>query len=301
MNPDELEEPAAASDPPAPLEPSAPLEPAEDPAVAEPPPDEPVLPEPVEAPVTEPIDEPLGGGTDVTPEPEPEPEPEPQAGLTELEPFSFFVTSLESMRNLSGSESGFGGDLSYGEASGLAGADKICTEIAEISMPGAAAKQWRAFLSVSEGPVHAIERIGEGPWYDRQGRLVADDVEGLLNERPDGHAEVSSDLPNEFGEPNHTANGVEMDNHDTLTGSDEDGRYSGDTCDDWMSTTAEERPMAGHSWPANSGRHWIRAHQVAGCAPSVVEGQGSFGGMNGGGGVGDGGGYGGIYCFALSP
>jgi hypothetical protein len=51
--------------------------------------------------------------------------------------FSFFVTSLEAMQLLSGSQAGFGGDLRDGEASGLAGADKICSAIAEMSMPGA--------------------------------------------------------------------------------------------------------------------------------------------------------------------
>src|SRR5690242_13734842 len=48
--------------------------------------------------------------------------------------FSFFVTSYRAMQKLSGSEAGFGGDLRYGEADGLAGADKICREIAESSL-----------------------------------------------------------------------------------------------------------------------------------------------------------------------
>ena len=52
---------------------------------------------------------------------------------------------------LSGSNDGFGGDLRYGEADGLSGADRICAEIAEYSMPGAGQKQWRAFLSVNAG------------------------------------------------------------------------------------------------------------------------------------------------------
>ena len=60
--------------------------------------------------------------------------------------FSFFVTSLAAMQELSGSPDGFGGDLRFGETgpgAGLRGADKICRAIAEKSMPGAAAKQWR--------------------------------------------------------------------------------------------------------------------------------------------------------------
>src|SRR6185369_7030314 len=54
-------------------------------------------------------------------------------GSVDLEPFSFFVTSLAAMVRLSGVPEGFGGDLRYGQSDGLAGADKICTEIAESS------------------------------------------------------------------------------------------------------------------------------------------------------------------------
>src|SRR5262245_40454637 len=59
--------------------------------------------------------------------------------------FSFFVTSLAAMQRLSGSQAGFGGDLRFGKADGLSGADEICRQIAEGSMPGAGAKGWRAF------------------------------------------------------------------------------------------------------------------------------------------------------------
>jgi hypothetical protein len=67
----------------------------------------------------------------------------------ELEHFSFFVTSYAAIQRLSGSPDGFGGDLRYGQADGLGGADKICTEIADSSMPGSGATGWRAFLSVA--------------------------------------------------------------------------------------------------------------------------------------------------------
>ena len=56
------------------------------------------------------------------------------------------------MRMLSGNRNGFGGDLRHGETgegAGLRGADKICTEIAEIGMKGASKKAWRAFLSAT--------------------------------------------------------------------------------------------------------------------------------------------------------
>ncbi|NLW30726.1 MAG: hypothetical protein GXY77_04625, partial [Fibrobacter sp.] len=100
-----------------------------------------------------------------------------------LEYFSFFLTSLQSLQELSGSQDGFGGDLRFGKTgpgAGLLGADSICQTIAEMSMPGSRVKKWRAFLSVEHGPdgnqVDAIDRIGSGPWYDREGRLLAPDI-----------------------------------------------------------------------------------------------------------------------------
>jgi hypothetical protein len=102
--------------------------------------------------------------------------------------FSFFVTSIGAMRELSKSQDGFGGDLRFGEATGLAGADKICRTIAEKSMPGAGQKTWRAFLSTigynGQPQVNAIDRIGAGPWYDRLGRVVAQSKTAILNTRP---------------------------------------------------------------------------------------------------------------------
>lgn len=235
----------------------------------------------------------------------------------DLPRFSFFVTSLVAMRALSGNEKGFGGDLRYGHTgagAGLRGADKICADVAERGLTGSAAKQWRAFLSVSDAgngaKKDAIDRIGPGPWYDRLGRLVATNLTDLTSaDRPAGDVVIASDLPNESGEPNHTAGGVTMDNHDVMTGSDKTGKlHTNPNCENWTTTTSStggtggmggmgNGPMAGHSWPASSGKNWLQAHGVAGCAASVVTGQGSFGG----GGVGDGGGYGGIYCFALVP
>jgi hypothetical protein len=211
------------------------------------------------------------------------------------------------MQRLSGSSDGFGGDLRYGEADGLAGADKICTEIAEESMPGAGQKQWRAFLSVTVGPdgqpVHAIDRVGEGPWYDRLGRVLAMTREDLANERPAGaDPEIINDLPNEYGVPNHAPDPGEgdVDNHHFLTGSDEDGQLYGAeaTCEDWTSSVGSAgRPRIGFSWSIQNRIHWISGQNEAGCAAGMNLGQGRLDEPV----VGSGGGYGGIYCFALTP
>jgi len=179
------------------------------------------------------------------------------------EHFSFFVTSYAAIQRLSGSQSGFGGDLRYGEADGLSGADKICREIAEGSLKGAGKKTWRAFLSVTKGPkgepIHAIDRVGDGPWYDRRGRLLAETKADLLHDRPMGaDPAIVDDLPNEDGVPNHAPDGTVVDNHDMLTGTGEDGKLYGEdwgaTCHDWTSSVGSDgRPRVGHSWPRDFG------------------------------------------------
>jgi hypothetical protein len=235
-----------------------------------------------------------------------------------LSPFSFFVTSFAAISRLSGSADGFGGDLRYGQADGLAGADTICAQIAEASMPGSGAKGFRAFLSAtrdaSGNPVHAIDRIGEGPWYDRLGRVFAMSKADLLFERPRGaHEVIVNDFPNEDGVPNHDPDGTGVvDNHDMLTGTNAQGQlYSSDwssTCHDWTSAVGSDgRPRVGHSWPRsgrpggrNNGVNWMSSLDEAGCGPgATLEELG--GPIRSNPTVGSGGGYGGFYCFAVTP
>jgi hypothetical protein len=246
------------------------------------------------------------------------------AGSTAALPhFSFFMTSYTALFGLAqdmGLPDGFGGDLRYGETgdrAGLRGADKICAAIAERSMPGSSAKQWRAFLSTSYE--NAIDRVGEGPWYDRVGRVFAMTKEDLLHERPaNADAAIADDFPNEDGVLNHDPDGTgEVDNHEVLTGSNAMGMlYGADAnCADWTSTdTMVGRPRVGHSWtregfggtgPGGGGQdgsfnHWISSWDEAGCGPgsNLLD--------NGGPDlddptVGSGGGYGAFYCFALAP
>lgn len=260
------------------------------------------------------------------------------------EKFSFFVASWAAMQRLSKSPNGFGGDLRYGQPDGLSGADKICTEIAEHALPGSGAKGWRAFLSVTKGPngqpVHAIDRIGEGPWYDRLGRLVAMNKMNIANSRPVGaDPAIINDLPNEDGVPNHAPDGEQVDNHDILTGTGPTGQlFNADpryTCKDWTSSVGSDgTPRVGHSWPRMGGMGRPGGGRPGGAAGSgFVPPTGAAGGPGGGFGdmanwmsslneagcaagaslvemgppnpdiptVGSGGGYGGIYCFALKP
>jgi len=227
--------------------------------------------------------------------------------------FSFFVTSQARLSALAqafnGSTKGFGGDLRYGQSTGLAGADKICTAIAEAAMPGNC-KTWRAFLSVADNgsgaQVNAISRIGAGPWYDRLGRLFGTTTTTIVATRPDGAATIINDLPNEDGVLNHdalqTGNTTAQDNHDILTGSSATGTLYGANahCTNWTSSAADtsKKPRVGHSWPRGS-QSWISCLDESGCAPgtNLVE----TGGPGSDGTVGSGGGYGGFYCFALTP
>lgn len=249
--------------------------------------------------------------------------------------FSFFVTSYEGMMRLANEagvqppDQGFGGDLG-----GLAGADMICQTLAEAA-GDTGGKTWRAFLSATTGgegggPVHAIERIGDGPWYDANDRLVAENIAGLQQERPDGDPQSVDDLPDELGQPTS----VLGDTHDTLTGSDTMGRLpegadAFQTCQDWTSRAEEgggDAIMAGHTWPRcamfggcgedmmgggfpggsffggmfGNGSSWVSDHPVQGCKPGVnfeQNGAGTPGLMT----VGAGGGWGAIYCFAILP
>jgi len=230
-----------------------------------------------------------------------------------LDKFSFFVTSMAGLIRLSKSDKGFGGDLRYGTADGLTGADKICTELAESSMPGSGAKQWHAFLSTTK--VNAKDRIGAGPWYDRTGKLVAMNMAGLLKNRPDADPAIKEDLPHEGGIGNHkpNPNAPEDDNHHTLTGSNAQGTLFGPnaTCSDWTSTSTNNKPVAeggvgrpktGFCWSTGNRSAWIDGQEEGGCGAGIT----GVGTVNGGSDpgnpiVGSGGGYGAFYCFAMVP
>jgi hypothetical protein len=259
-----------------------------------------------------------------------------------LKKFSFFVTSLKGLQELSGSQKGFGGDFRMGktgQGAGLLGADSICQCLAEKSMPGAKAKIWRAFLSVSKNASgkqeNAIDRIGRGPWYDRTGRLVASNLDALVHARPlDADTLIKNDLPNENGVPNHQPDPSvkAVDNHLTVTGSDSTGKlYSATaTCEDWTSTTTKNsKPRCGFSWPQadfifggggfgkrsgffppfdtgsfqmpSSTKDWISSWSLPGCYPGYDLNANTGAGAPGDTIIGSGGGYGGFYCFGLNP
>jgi hypothetical protein len=218
--------------------------------------------------------------------------------------FSFFYTGLAAMQRLSGSPNGFGGDLRFGMTNGIEGADKICQTIAEGE--GVSDKTWRAFLSAVRGPggtqVDAIDRIGEGPWYDRKGRLIAANKQGLTVERPLGDPAAVNDLPDETGEGTMRIG----TSYEVVTGSTTQGTLynltdARSTCMDWTDASLESvAVIVGHTWPFGGGgsSHWISAHPERTCIAGVNL---ISNGVSDGSSIGAGGGWGGFYCFALTP
>ena len=224
--------------------------------------------------------------------------------------FSFFTTSQEGLLTFAEDKvNGLGGDLG-----GLEGADNICQTLAQRANPGDQ-KVWRAFLSAAEAgpggtPVHAIERIGNGPWYDYNGRLFGNNLDDIAAQplstggRPIGaDPQLAEMFTDENGDPVSPDPRV-VDNHDMLTGSNKQGRLMigatlRDTCNDWTSASeALPPPMIGHAWPRTprTGRHWISDHRAGGCGRGIDTRLQAFNGTKT---VGAGGGYGGFYCFAV--
>jgi hypothetical protein len=176
---------------------------------------------------------------------------------------SFFVTSVGS--------GDAGGDLG-----GLEGADAACQSLAEAV--GAGDRTWHAYLS--DSTEDARDRIGAGPWYNAAGDMIAADAGSL-------HADGLSN-----GDPQHmldeNGNEVPANEHDILTGSQEDGTLlEGSTCDDWTSNGGGDQARVGHSdIPANPmfSPSWNSAHDTPGCGPDDLQ---------------DVGGAGRLYCFAI--
>jgi hypothetical protein len=146
---------------------------------------------------------------------------------------SFFVTS---------NGIGNGGNLG-----GLAGADNHCQTLAQAA--GAGAKTWRAYLSTQAADgkpaINAKDRIGNGPWKNAKGTVVAKDVADLHS------ANNALNKQNSLSEKGEVINGRgdTPNRHDVLTGSQADGTaFAGTddrTCKNWTSST-QGAAMVGH-------------------------------------------------------
>src|ERR1051325_10752253 len=146
---------------------------------------------------------------------------------------SFFVT---------GAGPGKGADLG-----GIEGADQHCQTLA--ARHGAGGKTWRAYLSTQAADgkpaVNARDRIGNGPWQNFKGTVVATSVDDLHS------ANNKLSFENSLSERGFLIPGVGFapNRHDVLTGSQADGRAfpaGGErTCKNWTSST-QGTAMVGH-------------------------------------------------------
>lgn len=187
---------------------------------------------------------------------------------------SFFITSVGT---------GSGGDLG-----GLAGADAHCQALAAAEYAGD--HTWRAYLSTvasdDQPAVNARDRIGNGPWYNAEGLLIAANIEALHG----GDNRINKEKA--ATERLNPVNGVgdTPNRHDILTGSRADGTaFDGDdeySCGNWTSSDAG-RAQVGHHDRMGQGdgaSSWNSAHVTRGCSQQDLE-------STGGAGL--------FYCFAI--
>lgn len=121
-----------------------------------------------------------------------------------------------------------------GRLGGLAGADRVCQELAAAA--GAGERTWRAYLSTAfrKAPaVNAGDRIGPGPWHNAAGVLVAARPADLHR----GAVLSAAAFLTETGQPVPAGTAL-------LTGSRANGLAAIEqTCENWTAETGET--MAG--------------------------------------------------------
>ena len=173
------------------------------------------------------------------------------------------------------------------DTGGLSGADQLCQSLAQAV--GAGAKTWHAYLSTQgAGAVNARDRIGQGPWKNVKGVVIANNVAEL-------HGTNNLTKQTALTEKGAMVAGVGDDpvTHDVLTGSQPDGTAFTDaedhTCGNWTKKGTDGVAMLGHSdrtglrddAPAHS---WNSSHPSRGCSVDNLKSTG---------------GAGRLYCFAV--
>ena len=178
---------------------------------------------------------------------------------------SFFITSINP---------GKGGDLG-----GLEGADAYCQKLAESA--GAGNKTWRAYLS-TEAPdkrgESARNRIGNGPWHNAKGELIAANLTELHLYNKTILKETALD---ENGNP-VKGRGDNPNEHDILTGTQDDGTaYFPDeadhTCNNWTSSDEGSAQVGHHDRHGGGNTSWNSAHASRGCSMEALRSTGGAG------------------------
>jgi hypothetical protein len=184
---------------------------------------------------------------------------------------TFFITSV-----------GVGDGANLG---GLQGADAHCQRLAQAA-GSPATRAWRAYLSAaasgSQPAVNARDRIGNGPWHNARGQMIAANVADL-------HGDVQRDrnsINKEFAlnEKAGIVNGRgdTPNQHDILTGSDSHGRLptgtaAETTCNNWSSNSTG-RAMVGHHDRSGGGNSsWNSAHASRSCSQQDLVATGGAG------------------------
>ena len=192
-------------------------------------------------------------------------------------PMNFFITSVAK-----------GDGANYG---GLAGADAHCQMLAQAA--GRGGVKWVAYLSTQgPGAVNARDRIGNGPWYNARGGMIAANQAELHGDTIE-QARLGNRLNKNNGrdEKGELIKGVgDMPNqHDILTGSTPDGRAFTDgmdhTCSNYTSNADGKGSvqLGHHDKTGGPNGSWNSVHASRGCSqPNLI----STGGN----------GY--LYCFA---
>jgi hypothetical protein len=195
------------------------------------------------------------------------------------QPMSFFITSV-----------GKGDGANLG---GLEGADAHCQALA--AAVGGGGLTWRAYLSTAAAgntaAVNARDRIGDGPWYNARGALIAANVADLHGDINRDRNQINGEFAlNEKGE-RVNGRGSTPNQHDILTGSDSHGRAiigmpaSATTCNNWTSNSTGSAMLGHHDRAGGNNSSWNAAHASQGCSQENLI-------ATGGAGL--------FYCFALS-
>jgi hypothetical protein len=170
-----------------------------------------------------------------------------------------------------------------GNLGGLEGADAHCQALADEA--GAGHRSWRAYLSTqatdAEPAVDARDRIGEGPWANANGVIMAANLDDLHYNNSNLTYENSVD---ENGETvNSRAAGDDPNRHDVLTGTLLDGTAppAGEdaTCSNWTSNS-DGRAIVGHHdrfRGVTPGSPWNQAHPSRGCSQENLQASGGDG------------------------
>lgn len=175
-------------------------------------------------------------------------------------PMSFFVTSENP-----GEGANFGG---------LEGADAHCASLAEAA--GTTGRTWAAYLSTAE--VDARDRIGEGPWTNAAGVVIAEDLEMLH-----GQNNISKETALDQTGAAVNGRGDEPNRHDILTGSMPDGTAAAETCEDWTMGGTEGAAIVGHHDrmgldDSDVSISWNSSHSSrGGCSLEALNGTGGDG------------------------